>query len=58
MQVSRIIISLAILFLITLSLSCEKKEEALFILNEVELYPNSASKTKVNSDEQWVPICT
>lgn len=56
MQVSRTIISLAILFLITLSLSCKKKEEALFILNEVELYPNSAAKTKVKSDEQWVAI--
>lgn len=56
MQVSKIINSVAILFLITLSMSCKKKEEPLFILNEVELYPNSAAKTKVKSDEQWVAI--
>jgi hypothetical protein len=56
MQVSKIISSVAIVLFIALSVSCKKKEEPLFILNNVELYPNSAAKTRVKSDEQWVSI--
>ncbi|MFK7755931.1 MAG: hypothetical protein AB8B53_03245 [Flavobacteriales bacterium] len=57
MQDFRINISVATLILLFLSLgSCKKKEEPLFILNQVELYPNSAAKTKVKSDQQWVAI--
>jgi len=48
-----IIISLIAL---TLGHSCKKKPDPLFVLNEVELYPSSASKTKVKSNQQWVAI--
>ncbi len=53
---SKLIYSVAIALLILFSTGCRKKEEPLFILNEVELYPDSASKTKLKSDEQWVSI--
>lgn len=57
MQVLKIKLGVATLILLFLSLgSCKKKEEPLFILNEVELYPNSAAKTKVKTDQQWVAI--
>ncbi len=38
------------------NVSCRKDEAPNFILNGVELYPNSAAKTKLKSDEQWVSI--
>lgn len=49
-----IIASLALV--LVFSSSCKKKPEPLFVLNDVELYPNSAAKTKVKSDQQWVAI--
>ncbi|MDG1262768.1 MAG: hypothetical protein P8H59_02230 [Flavobacteriales bacterium] len=36
--------------------SCKKEPEASFILNDVELYPNAAGKTKIKSNEQYVAI--
>lgn len=56
MQASKIsIYIISLLFVLGLG-NCKKKEDALFILNEVELYPNSASKTKLKSHQQWVSI--
>ena len=45
-----------IILALVLGSSCKKKPEPLFILNNVELYPNSASKTKVKSNQQWLSI--
>jgi len=44
MQGFKYIVSILVLALV-LGSSCKKKPEPLFILNGVELYPNSASKT-------------
>ncbi len=44
------------LVLLIFSSSCTKNPEPLFILNDVELYPNSAAKTKIKTNQQWVAI--
>lgn len=36
--------------------SCKKEPEASFVLNDVELYPNAAGKTKIKSNQQYVAI--
>lgn len=56
MQVSKSILCIAMVFILLTVSSCKKKEEPLFILNQVELYPNSASKTKLKTNQQWVSI--
>lgn len=42
--------------LIVVLSSCKKEPEPLFNLNNIELYPSSASKTKLKTNEQYVAI--
>lgn len=44
-----------IVLLLVLS-SCKKEPEPVFILNNIELYPDNASKTKLKTNEQYVAI--
>jgi hypothetical protein len=48
--------ALLVLFACTVLISCKKEPEAKFVVNDVELYPNSAGKTKVKSNQQYVAI--
>ena len=56
MPVFRVNFCIAMLALVLTTSGCRKKPDPLFVLNQVELYPNSASKTKLKSDQQWVAI--
>lgn len=47
---------LLVLFVSVVFVSCKKEPEAKFVLNDVELYPNSAGKTKLKSNQQYVAI--
>jgi len=51
----KILIVLSIVAILLFA-SCKKDPEPRFVLNQVDLYPNSASKTKLKSNEQWVAI--
>ena len=44
------------LILLVVSFGCKKEPEPLFILNDVELYPNNAGKDKLKTNEQYVAI--
>lgn len=39
-----------------MAVACKKEPEPLFILNDVELYPNNAGKDKLKTNEQYVAI--
>jgi hypothetical protein len=45
-----------ILILIVGTVGCKKEPDPLFILNNVELYPNNAGKDKLKTNEQYVAI--
>jgi hypothetical protein len=47
---------ISLLLCIALLVSCKPEPEASFILNDVELYPSSAGKTKEKTNEQFVAI--
>lgn len=48
--------SLVLMALTCMLFSCKPEPEASFILNDVELYPSSAGKTKEKTNEQFVAI--
>ena len=41
---------------LVLAAGCKKEPEPLFLLNDVELYPSSAGKEKMKTNEQYVAI--
>lgn len=41
---------------LVLATGCKKEPEPLFLLNDVELYPSSAGKEKMKTNEQYVAI--
>lgn len=52
LKISTIAIALALLTMV----SCRKEPEPVFHLNDVELYPSGADKTKRKTNEQYVAI--
>lgn len=56
MQASAIKIAAIALFSVLALSACRKEKEAEFILNQVELYPSAAGKTKLKTNEQYVAI--
>lgn len=48
--------SLVILTIVTTLFGCKKEPEARFELNNIELYPTSAGKDKLKTNEQYVAI--
>lgn len=56
MSMRVLIKSILPVFLLLFAAGCKKEPEPLFLLNDVELYPSSASKEKMKTNEQFVAI--
>lgn len=56
MQASIKLLSFSLLVFALFTSGCRKEPEPLFLLNDVALYPTSAGKEKVKTNEQFVAI--